>query len=75
MTDKDADRQARSRKARAGTEPVSGAARQAKLRAKGRPVGIVLTDPEAIAALDALSADHGGPTGAITHALKAAKGR
>lgn len=48
----------------------TGAIRQARRRAKGRQVSVVLTDPEAIAALDAISAAHGGPTAGITWLLK-----
>lgn len=50
----------------------TGAQRQAALRSKGRQVSVVLRTPEAIAALDALAAECGGVTAAITHALVAA---
>lgn len=51
----------------------TGAQRQAKRRESGRQVSIVLRDPAALAALDRLSEQHGGPTAAITAALKTAK--
>jgi len=47
----------------------TGAQRQAALRSKGRQVAVVLRNPEAIAALDALAAECGGVTAAITRAL------
>jgi tryptophan synthase beta subunit len=47
----------------------SGAQRQAALRDKGRQIAVVLRDPEAIAALDALAEQHGGVTKAVAHAL------
>lgn len=53
----------------------TGAQRQAALRSKGRQVSVVLRDPEAIAALNALAAECGGVTAAITHALVAAGAR
>lgn len=50
----------------------TGAQRQAALRSKGRQVSVVLRNPEAIVALDALAAECGGVTAAITRALVAA---
>lgn len=54
------------------TKPKTGAQRQAALRDKGRQIAVVLRDPAAIAALDKLTAKHGGVTAAVTHALHAA---
>lgn len=54
------------------TAPKTGAQRQAALRAKGRQIAVVLRDPDAIAALDRLTAKHGGVTAAVTHALHSA---
>lgn len=51
----------------------TNATRQAKHRAKGRPVSFTITDPEAIVALALLAKVHGGVKAAITHALKEAK--
>lgn len=51
----------------------TNATRQAKHRAKGRPVSFTITDPEAIVALALLAKVHSGVKAAITHALKEAK--
>ena len=51
---------------------MSGAERQAALREKGRQVAVILRDPEAILALDALVKKHSGVTAAISFALIAA---
>ena len=50
-------------------KPKSGAERQRSYAAKGRPIAVVLRDPKAVAALDQLAAEHGGVTGAVSHAL------
>lgn len=50
-------------------KPKTGAQRQAALRGKGRQIALVLRDPMAIAALDALASKHGGITSAVAHAL------
>lgn len=50
--------------------PASGAVRQARLRARGLAIGVVLRDEMAIANLEALKVAHGGVTAAITHALR-----
>jgi hypothetical protein len=50
----------------------TGAQRQAALRKKGRQIAVVLRDPVAIAALDKLTAEHGGVTAAVVYALHAA---
>lgn len=47
----------------------TGAQRQAAHVAKGKQVSVVITDPQAIAALASLSAKHGGSKPAITFAL------
>lgn len=52
---------------------TTNATRQAKHRAKGRPVSLTLTDPDAIRNLEALTIKHGGLKAAIEHALKKAK--
>jgi len=52
--------------------PKTGAKRQAEFRAKGRQIAVVIRDPEALKALDRLSAEHGGVTAAVTFALHAA---
>ena len=51
------------------TDPTN-ATRQAKHRARGRPVSFTLTDPEAIQKLDTLATKLGGIKKAIEHALK-----
>jgi hypothetical protein len=51
------------------SKPKTGAQRQAALRDKGRQVAVVLRDPAAIAALDKLTAQHGGVTAAVSCAL------
>jgi hypothetical protein len=51
------------------TKPKTGAERQAVLRSKGRQLAVVLTEPEAITALDRLAAEHGGVKAAVTFAL------
>lgn len=48
----------------------TNATRQAKHRAKGRPVSFTITDPDAIRNLEALTIKHGGLKAAIEHALK-----
>jgi len=53
--------------------PTGNATRQAKHRAKGRPVSFTLTDPDAIRNLEALAIKHGGLKAAIEHALRSAK--
>lgn len=52
--------------------PKTGAERQQSYVASGRQIAVVLRDPVAIEALDALSNEHGGVTGAVTHALREA---
>jgi len=47
--------------------------RQAAYRAQGRQIAVVLRDPAAIAALDALIAKHGGVTAAVHAAILSAK--
>ena len=47
----------------------TGAKRQADFRAKGRQIAVVIRDPEALQALERLSAKHGGITAAVTFAL------
>lgn len=54
------------------TDPTN-ATRQAKHRAKGRPVSFTLTDPDAIRNLEALTIKHGGLKAAIEHVLRSAK--
>ena len=54
------------------TAKMSGAERQAALREKGRQVAVILRDPEAILALDALAKKHSGVTAAISFALTTA---
>lgn len=49
----------------------TGAERQAKMRATGRQIAVVIRDPVALAALAALEAKHGGVTAAVVAALKA----
>lgn len=51
--------------------PYPDAARQRASRQRGRPIGITLRDPAAIAALDALRETH-GLRGALEHALRVA---
>jgi hypothetical protein len=51
------------------TKPKTGAEREAKRRAEGKAVAVVLRDPAAIAALDRLAVQHGGVTAAVSHAL------
>lgn len=53
-------------------KPKTGAQRQAKVRASGRQIAIVIRDQVALAALAALEARHGGVTAAVVHALKVA---
>ena len=48
---------------------MTSAPRESARRARGRPVSTVLTNPEAIAAHDALIAALGGPKPAIEYAL------
>ena len=50
-------------------KPKTGAQRQAESVARGRQIAVVLRDPAAIAALDKLTAKHGGVTAAVTAAL------
>lgn len=50
----------------------TGAERQAKVRATGRQIAVVIRDPVALAALSALEKRHGGVTAAIVQALRAA---
>jgi hypothetical protein len=47
------------------TKPKTGSQRQAALRDKGRQIAVVLRNPVAIAALDKLTAEHGGVTAAV----------
>lgn len=54
------------------SKPKTGAERQAKVRATGRQVAVVIRDPVALAALAALEKKHGGVTAAIVQALLAA---
>lgn len=49
----------------------TNATRQAKHRARGRPVSLTITDPDAIVALTKLVEVHGGVKAAITYAVKA----
>lgn len=49
--------------------PVTGAQRQQKLRARGRPIANVLQDDEAIAALDVLAKHYGSQRLALERAL------
>jgi hypothetical protein len=51
------------------TKPKTGAEREAKRRAEGKAVAVVLRDPAAIAALDKLTERHRGVTAAVTAAL------
>lgn len=51
--------------------PATGAERQAKYAGSGRQIACVIRDPDALAALDALAAKHGGVTAAVTAALVA----
>lgn len=55
-------------------KPKTGAERQAKVRAAGRQIAVVIRDAEALAALAVLEKKHGGVTPAVVHALKAAAG-
>lgn len=50
-------------------KPKTGAQRQQSYAAKGRAIALVLRDPKAIAALNHLAPEHGGVTGAVSHAL------
>ena len=52
-------------------KPKPSNERQAAYRGKGRQIAVVLRDPEALQALDLLSAKHGGVTAAVTFALHA----
>lgn len=54
---------------------MNGSERMAKHRAKGRNIGVVLTDPDAIKALDKLAKAHGGIKAAIEYALTQAKSK
>lgn len=54
------------------SKPMTGAERQAKVRAAGRQIAVVIRDAEALAALAMLEKKHGGVTPAVVHALKAA---
>ena len=54
------------------SKPKTGAERQAKARATGRQIAVVIRDPVALAALAALEAKYGGVTAAIVQALRAA---
>lgn len=47
----------------------TSAQRQASYAASGKAIACVIRDPEAIKALGILSAQHGGVTAAVTHAL------
>ena len=49
--------------------PRTGAQREAKRRAAGRAIAVVLRDERAIAALDRLAEKHGGVTAAVTLSL------
>jgi hypothetical protein len=51
-------------------KPKTGAEREAKRRAQGRAIALVLRDEAALAALDRLAERHGGVTAAVTYALK-----
>jgi hypothetical protein len=51
----------------------TGAERQAAYAASGRAIACVIRDPEAINALAALEATHGGVTAAITAVLRRVK--
>lgn len=53
-------------------KPKTGAERQAKVRASGRQIAVVIRDPVALAALAALEKKLGGVTAAIVQALRAA---
>lgn len=52
------------------TPPKSNAEAQAAFKASGRPVSVVLKDPAASEALDALSAKMGSQRAAIEYSLK-----
>ncbi len=52
-------------------KPKPSNERQAAYRGKGRQIAVVIRDPEALQALDLLSAKHGGVTAAVTFALHA----
>lgn len=52
--------------------PATGAQRNAKYRAQGRQIAVVLRDERAIASLDRLAEKHGGVTAAVSHALVSA---
>lgn len=54
---------------------LTDAERQARRRARGRAVSVVLSDPDAIAALDALVEKHGGLKAAIEAMLRRSYGR
>lgn len=56
-------------------EQATRRARQRRYRERGRQVAVVLRDPVALAALEQLSAIHGGVRAAIEHALRAASDR
>lgn len=53
-------------------KPKTGAERQAKVRAAGRQIAVVIRDKAALAALAKLEAQHGGVTAAVVHALRSA---
>lgn len=53
-------------------KPKTGAERQAKVRAAGRQIAVVIRDKAALAALAKLEARHGGVTAAVVHALRSA---
>lgn len=55
-------------------KPKTGAERQAKVRAAGRQIAVVIRDTDALAALSKLEKIHGGVTPAVVHALKVAAG-
>lgn len=55
------------------TGDTTSPARQAKYRAKGKAIGVTLTDPEAIQKLNTLATKLGGIKKAIEHALKTTK--
>lgn len=57
-------------------KPLTPAQRQKRHRERGRMLSVVLTCPEAIAALAALQGQHGGSVKlAVEAALRAATGR